>query len=114
MNDFWKPLNKLVTKVDTLDNSKVPVPKFISSSPLINLDDSENEDDDDNEEEDDDNVLFHFESREDVYSVAFSQNGEYMESGLLDKCMNIWLVKKAKAVKTYNGDDSIFEVCWNK
>ncbi|WMV45471.1 hypothetical protein MTR67_038856 [Solanum verrucosum] len=52
MHDLWKPLNKLVTKVDTLDNSKVPVRKFISSSPLINLDDYENEDDDDNEEKD--------------------------------------------------------------
>ncbi|KAK4731357.1 hypothetical protein R3W88_024345 [Solanum pinnatisectum] len=28
--------------------------------------------------------------------------------------MNIWSVKEAKIVKTYNGDDSIFEVCWNK
>ncbi|WMV45463.1 hypothetical protein MTR67_038848 [Solanum verrucosum] len=37
-----------------------------------------------------------------------------MESGLLDKCMNKWSVKKAKILKTYNGDDSIFEVCWNK
>ncbi|KAG5585554.1 hypothetical protein H5410_045988 [Solanum commersonii] len=56
MNDLWKPLNKLVTKVDTLDDSKVLVPKFISSSPLINLYDYENDDDDDNEEEDDENV----------------------------------------------------------
>ncbi|KAH0633048.1 hypothetical protein KY284_035834 [Solanum tuberosum] len=52
MHDLWKPLNKLVTKVDTLDNSKVPVPKFISSSPLINLDDYENEEDDDKAEKD--------------------------------------------------------------
>ncbi|KAH0634830.1 hypothetical protein KY284_037616 [Solanum tuberosum] len=27
--------------------------------------------------------------REAVYSIAFSPNGEYMENGLLDKCMNI-------------------------
>ena len=46
----------MVTKVYTLDNSKGPVPKFISSSPLINHDDFENEDDYDNEEEDDQNV----------------------------------------------------------
>uniref|UniRef100_M1DH85 Uncharacterized protein n=1 Tax=Solanum tuberosum TaxID=4113 RepID=M1DH85_SOLTU len=56
MNDLWKPLNKLVTKVDTLDDFKVLVPKFISSSPLINFDDYENDDDDDNEEEDNENV----------------------------------------------------------
>ncbi|WMV45468.1 hypothetical protein MTR67_038853 [Solanum verrucosum] len=37
-----------------------------------------------------------------------------MESGLLNKCMNICSVKQAKIVKAYNGDDSIFEVCWNK
>ncbi|KAG5585550.1 hypothetical protein H5410_045984 [Solanum commersonii] len=42
MNDFWEPLNKLVTKGDTLENSKDLVPKFISSTPLINLDDYEN------------------------------------------------------------------------
>ncbi|XP_049347865.1 E3 ubiquitin protein ligase DRIP2-like [Solanum verrucosum] len=52
MNDLWEPLNNLVTKGDTLDNSKESVPKFISSTPLINLDDYENEDDnDDNVEE---------------------------------------------------------------
>ncbi|WMV45481.1 hypothetical protein MTR67_038866, partial [Solanum verrucosum] len=43
MNDLWEPLNKLVTKGDTLDNSKDPVPKFINSTPLMNLDDYENE-----------------------------------------------------------------------
>ncbi|WMV33126.1 hypothetical protein MTR67_026511 [Solanum verrucosum] len=37
-----------------------------------------------------------------------------MESGSLDKYMNIWLVKEAKIVKTYNGNDCIFQVCWNK
>ncbi|XP_055825619.1 WD40 repeat-containing protein HOS15-like [Solanum dulcamara] len=52
--------------------------------------------------------------REDVYSIAFSPNGEYLASGSLDKCMNIWSVKEAKIVKTYNGDGDIFEVCWNK
>lgn len=36
MNYLWEPLNRFVTE-DTLDNSEVPVPKFISSSPLINL-----------------------------------------------------------------------------
>ena len=56
MNDLWKPLNKLGTKINTLKNSKVPAQKFISSSPLINLDDYENEDDNDNEEEDDENL----------------------------------------------------------
>ncbi|KAG5585553.1 hypothetical protein H5410_045987 [Solanum commersonii] len=43
MNDLWEPLNKLVTKGDTLDNSKDPIPKFINSIPLMNLDDYENE-----------------------------------------------------------------------
>ncbi|XP_055821413.1 WD40 repeat-containing protein HOS15-like [Solanum dulcamara] len=52
--------------------------------------------------------------REPIYSVAFSPNGEYLASGSLDKCMNIWSVKEAKIVKTYNGDGGFFEVCWNK
>ncbi|KAG5580908.1 hypothetical protein H5410_051535 [Solanum commersonii] len=52
MNDLWEPLNKLVTKGDTSNYSKVPVPKFICRTPLINLDDYENEDDNDEEEED--------------------------------------------------------------
>ncbi|KAK6803093.1 hypothetical protein RDI58_000877 [Solanum bulbocastanum] len=56
MNDLWEPLNKLVTKGGTLDNSKESVPKFISSTPLINLDDYENEDDNDDEEEDEEYV----------------------------------------------------------
>ncbi|KAG5573442.1 hypothetical protein H5410_063208 [Solanum commersonii] len=37
-----------------------------------------------------------------------------MASGLLDKCINIWSVKEAKIVRTYNSDGGIFEVCWNK
>lgn len=59
-------------------------------------------------------ALFHFESREVFCFVALSMNGEYMESGSLDKYMNIWLVKEAKIIKAYNGDDGIFEMCWNK
>lgn len=47
------------------------------------------------------------ESKEVVYSVVFSQNGESMESGLFDKCTNMWSLKKKKIVKTYNGE------CWN-
>ncbi|KAI5655229.1 hypothetical protein M9H77_32416 [Catharanthus roseus] len=52
--------------------------------------------------------------RDPVYSVAFSPNGEYLASGSLDKCVNIWSVKEAKIVKTYSGNGGIFEVCWNK
>ncbi|WMV45480.1 hypothetical protein MTR67_038865 [Solanum verrucosum] len=37
-----------------------------------------------------------------------------MDTGLLDKCMNIWSVKEDKIVKPYNSDNNIFEVCWNK
>lgn len=33
---------------------------------------------------------------------------------LIDICINIWSVKKEKIVKTHNGNDTIFEVCWNK
>lgn len=58
--------------------------------------------------------LFHFKSRDPVYSVAFSPNGEYLASGSLDKCLNIWSVKEAKIVRTYTGDGGIFEVCWDK
>lgn len=58
--------------------------------------------------------LFHFKSREVVYSVAFSPNGDYLASGSLDKRMNIWSVKEAKIVKTYHTDGGIFNVCWNK
>lgn len=54
------------------------------------------------------------ESKEVVYSVVFSQNGESMESGLFDKCTNMWSLKKKKIVKTYNGNENIFEVCGNK
>ncbi|KAH0635016.1 hypothetical protein KY284_037802 [Solanum tuberosum] len=56
INDVWEPLNKLVTKGDTLDNSEEPVPKFISSTPQFNLDDYENEEDNDDVEEDDEYV----------------------------------------------------------
>ncbi|KAH0640367.1 hypothetical protein KY285_036953 [Solanum tuberosum] len=57
INDLWEPLNILVTKGDTLDNSEEPVPKFISSTPQFNLDDYENgEDNDDDDEEDDEYV----------------------------------------------------------
>ncbi|TMW92845.1 hypothetical protein EJD97_012486 [Solanum chilense] len=52
--------------------------------------------------------------REVVYTVAFSPNGDYLASGSLDKCMNIWSVKEAKIVKTYHSDGGIFNVCWNK
>ncbi|KAK4726194.1 hypothetical protein R3W88_031111 [Solanum pinnatisectum] len=40
--------------------------------------------------------------KEPVYSIAFSLNGEYMA------------MKEAKIVRTYNGDGTICEVCWNK
>lgn len=52
--------------------------------------------------------------REPVYSVAFSPNAEYLASGSLDKCVNIWSVKEARIVKRYTGNGGIFEVCWNK
>ena len=54
-----------------------------------------------------------FESRNLVYFVALTSNDDYLESAS-DKCMNIWSVKKNKIVKTYNGDGSTFNVCWNK
>ncbi|KAF3679175.1 F-box-like/WD repeat-containing protein TBL1XR1 [Capsicum annuum] len=52
--------------------------------------------------------------RQPVYSIAFSPNAEYLASGSLDKCLNIWSVKEAKIVRTYKGGGGIFEVCWNK
>ncbi|KAK6116269.1 hypothetical protein DH2020_049991 [Rehmannia glutinosa] len=55
-----------------------------------------------------------FQSRDPVYSVAFSPNGEYLASGSLDKCVHIWSVKEAKIVKTFCGNGGIFEVCWNE
>ncbi|KAL9143823.1 hypothetical protein ABFS82_14G259400 [Erythranthe guttata] len=51
--------------------------------------------------------------RDAVYSVAFSPNGEYLASGSLDKCVHVWSVKEARIVKSYRGEDGIFEVCWN-
>ncbi|XP_060173389.1 WD40 repeat-containing protein HOS15-like isoform X1 [Lycium barbarum] len=52
--------------------------------------------------------------RDPVYSVAFSPNGEYLASGSLDKHLNIWSVKEAKIVRTYQGNAGMFEVCWDK
>ncbi|XP_060199377.1 WD40 repeat-containing protein HOS15-like isoform X3 [Lycium barbarum] len=52
--------------------------------------------------------------RDPVYSVAFSPNSEYLATGSLDRCLNIWSVKDAKIIKTYSGNGGIFEVCWNK
>uniref|UniRef100_A0A251JIE6 Uncharacterized protein n=1 Tax=Manihot esculenta TaxID=3983 RepID=A0A251JIE6_MANES len=53
-------------------------------------------------------------ARDPVYSLAFSPNGEYLASGSLDRCINIWSLKEVKIVKTYTGNGGIFEVCWNK
>lgn len=53
-------------------------------------------------------------TRDSVYSVAFSPNGQYLASGSLDRCVHIWSVKEAKIVKTYTGKGGIFEVCWNR
>lgn len=52
--------------------------------------------------------------RDPVYALAFSPNGEYLASGSLDKSMHVWSLKESKIVKTYDGNGSIFEVCWNK
>ncbi|KAL0481146.1 transducin (beta)-like 1 [Acrasis kona] len=48
-----------------------------------------------------------------VYSVAFSPNGEYLASGSYDRSLHIWSVKDGKLIKTFHGNGSIFEVCWN-
>ncbi|CAN4115138.1 unnamed protein product [Withania somnifera] len=52
--------------------------------------------------------------RDPIYAVKFSPNSEYLASGSLDKCLNIWSVKEGKIVRTYAGGGGIFEVCWNK
>lgn len=53
-------------------------------------------------------------TRQPVYSVAFSPNGEYLASGSLDQCLHIWSVKEGRILKTYRGGGGIFEVCWNR
>ncbi|XP_008780930.1 WD40 repeat-containing protein HOS15-like [Phoenix dactylifera] len=52
--------------------------------------------------------------RQQVYSVAFSPNGEYLASGSLDQCLHIWSVREGRILKTYRGGGGIFEVCWNR
>ncbi|KAL9257244.1 WD40 repeat-containing protein [Drosera capensis] len=60
-------------------------------------------------------LLYNFNAhREPVYSIAFSPTGEYLASGSLDQFLHIWSLKEGKIVKTYPGNGSIFEVCWNK
>lgn len=53
-------------------------------------------------------------TRQAVYSIAFSPNGDYLASGSVDRYIHIWSMKEGKVVKTYKGDGGIFEVCWNK
>ncbi len=50
---------------------------------------------------------------EPVYSVSFSPDGEYLASGSFDRSLHIWSVKDGRLVKTFKGNGSIFEVCWN-
>ena len=45
-----------------------------------------------------------------VYSVAFSPNGEWLASGSDDHCLHIWNVKDGSLAKTYAGSGGIFEV----
>ncbi|KAL2499622.1 WD-40 repeat family protein [Abeliophyllum distichum] len=52
--------------------------------------------------------------RNPVYALAFSPNGEYLASGSLDRSLHIWSLKESKIIRTYTGNGSIFEVCWNK
>ncbi|PKA58153.1 Dynein assembly factor with WDR repeat domains 1 [Apostasia shenzhenica] len=49
-----------------------------------------------------------------VYSLAFSPNGQFLASGSEDKYLHIWSLKEMKLIKTFNGDGSIFDICWNK
>eukprot|EP01122_Echinamoeba_exundans_P008895 TRINITY_DN302_c0_g2_i3.p1 TRINITY_DN302_c0_g2~~TRINITY_DN302_c0_g2_i3.p1 ORF type:complete len:352 (-),score=51.77 TRINITY_DN302_c0_g2_i3:20-1075(-) len=48
-----------------------------------------------------------------VYSISFSPDGEYIASGSLDRCLNIWSVKDGALVKSYKGSGSINDVSWS-
>jgi transducin (beta)-like 1 len=48
-----------------------------------------------------------------VYSVSFSPDGQYLASGSLDKCVNIWSVRDGTLLRRYRGGGGIFEVRWN-
>jgi len=49
-----------------------------------------------------------------VYSLSFNPNGLYLASGSFDQHLNIWSVETGALIKTYIGEDGIFEVSWNK
>jgi transducin (beta)-like 1 len=48
-----------------------------------------------------------------VYSISFSPDGEYIASGSLDRCLNIWSVKDGSLVKSHKGSGSINDVSWS-
>ncbi|KAL6623915.1 WD40 repeat-like protein [Neocallimastix californiae] len=49
-----------------------------------------------------------------VYSVSFNPFGFYLASGSLDHRLNIWSVETGELIKTYVGENDIFEVSWNE
>lgn len=50
---------------------------------------------------------------EPVYALAFSPDGDFVASGSLDRCVNIWSVNDGSLIKSYRGTGSIYDVSWS-
>ncbi len=48
-----------------------------------------------------------------VYSISFSNDGQYIASGSFDKWILIWSVTDGTLVRQYKANSGIYEVCWN-